>query len=207
MSSYEKPIKFYTILLKSTHNAISKYDNSCKNHNEIEKVYTKIKKNGLIEGDSNKLLISKEIFLYYKIYKDTTHLSVISKDMSDYKAFEMMDKINKIINSEKDNSIEVNKIIEEHQDITQSDIIRSIDIEVKEVNDIMKKNIRDVVNSTEKAKELEMNSSKINDLSKDFYNNSVELKRVAWWKNFKLWLIIFIAITLLVVVIVVPIFT
>ena len=69
----------------------------------------------------------------------------------------------------------------------------------------MKKNINAMVNSLEDVEDLQNKSEQLKLESQDYKKNSVELRKLAWWQNCKLWVII-IGIVLLIVLAIVLVF-
>ena len=69
----------------------------------------------------------------------------------------------------------------------------------------MNENIRNMVSNVEDVQELDNKAIKIKDNSDLYKKNSVNLKRITWWKNFKLTIIIVSIIIALVLIIVLPI--
>ena len=54
----------------------------------------------------------------------------------------------------------------------------------------MKKNINAMVKSVEDVEDLQNKSEQLKLEAQDYKKNSIELRKLAWWQNFKLWIII-----------------
>jgi hypothetical protein len=66
-----------------------------------------------------------------------------------------------------------------------SDKIEKIHVELKETQNVMQKNIRNVAENIDDLKGLEEKSIKIKNSSNDYKNKAVELKRLTCWQNCK----------------------
>ena len=92
-------------------------------------------------------------------------------------------------------------IIEKYQNTN----INKIQTQVEEIRMEMNENIRNMVSNVEDVQELDNKAIKIKDNSDLYKKNAVNLKRITWWKNFKLTIIIVSIIIALVLIIVLPI--
>ena len=82
------------------------------------------------------------------------------------------------------------EIIEKYQDKDKVDRIGAIQNDVDEVKVEVKKNINRMVENVEDVQRLEEKSNLLKDASREYEKNSDEIKRITWWKNVKLWVII-----------------
>jgi preprotein translocase subunit SecE len=90
------------------------------------------------------------------------------------------------------------EIIDKYQEKDKVDKIGAIQDEVNEVKVEVKKNIDKMVENVEDVEKLQEKSNELKDASKEYQNNAQEIRKITWWQNFKLWLIL-IAIILVVV--------
>ena len=96
-------------------------------------------------------------------------------------------------------------LIEKYQDLNNVDKIASINDDVREIQDVMKKNIQKQVQSMEDVENLEKKSSQLKLVSSEYANTANEIKRVTWWQNTKLLIIICVIILAIILAIVLPI--
>ena len=54
--------------------------------------------------------------------------------------------------------------------------------------------------NVEDVEKLQVKSQELKESSQDYKNNAVEIRKITWWQNFKLWIII-IAIILVIIII------
>ena len=66
----------------------------------------------------------------------------------------------------------------------------------------MKKNITKMVESVEDVDDLQNKSEQLKLESQDYKKNSVELRKITWWQNFKLWIILIGVILVIVLIII-----
>ena len=194
-------IKYFTLKRLDTSESIFEYVISSDNKNEASKVFDKIQKsNNYSQGERNRLQISKLLDLYYCIFNNNIiAVIVINKHYPVYKVYQIFDKIQ----NESDYS-KYKEILDYHQDISKVDTIVSINTDLKEIEGDLKSNIKKVLNSTDNARELQERSERIKDTALDYSKNANELKKVTCWQNFKWWIIIVCAVSILVCVIVIP---
>lgn len=81
-------------------------------------------------------------------------------------------------------------LIERYQDKTKYDKISAIQEDVNVIKKDIKNNINNMVESVEDAQKLQNQAQALKESSEQYKNNSAELKKLAWWHNFKVWLII-----------------
>ena len=89
------------------------------------------------------------------------------------------------------------KIIDKYQDpkINQiSEIINTVD----SIKVIVKDSIQKVVNNTQSLDELEKKSQMLKDNGKNFQKNANTIDRVTWWHNFKIKIILFLILTIII---------
>ena len=89
------------------------------------------------------------------------------------------------------------EIIEKYQEREKVDKIGEIQNEVNEVKVEVKKNIDKMVENVEDVEKLQQKSNELKDASQEYKNNANEIRKITWWQNFKLWIIL-IAIVLVV---------
>ncbi len=97
------------------------------------------------------------------------------------------------------------EIIIEIEVLRKKDVLNNIKSDVNDIRIEMNDNIREMVVNVEDTKNLENKAIKIKDSANIFKKDATNLKRVTWWNNFRLTIIIIAGIILLVLVIVLPI--
>ncbi|EDV23095.1 vamp, partial [Trichoplax adhaerens] len=75
--------------------------------------------------------------------------------------------------------------------------------QVKQVMDIMQKNVDKAIEREEKISVLNERADSLYSHASEFETNAAQLKNKYWWKNFKMWIILIVTIILIVVAIVV----
>jgi t-SNARE complex subunit (syntaxin) len=97
-------------------------------------------------------------------------------------------------------------LVNKYQDIKNINKIAEIQEDVNALKVDMKKNINAMVKSVEDVEDLQNKSEQLKLESQDYKKNSVELRKLAWWQNFKLWLIIGGVILLVVAIVLIIVF-
>ena len=85
------------------------------------------------------------------------------------------------------------------------DTLKEIQKDVDEIKVQMKENIKKQVDSMEDVNKLEEKSANLKMQTADYANNANTLKKVTWWQNCKLTIIIAVIIIAIVLAIVLPI--
>ncbi len=98
------------------------------------------------------------------------------------------------------------ELVNKYQDIKNINKISAIQEDVDAIKVDMKKNINAMVKSVEDVDDLQNKSEQLKLESQDYKKNSVELRKITWWQNFKLWLIIGGIVLLLVAIILIIVF-
>ena len=94
-------------------------------------------------------------------------------------------------------------LVIEFQFKNENEAIHMVNQDIDEIKGNMKKNIGKIMNNMEDADALKVESEKIKDGSKMFQQKSTDLKRIAWWQNMKMWLIIALIVIGVVLIIVI----
>ena len=98
------------------------------------------------------------------------------------------------------------ELVNKYQDIKNINKISAIQEDVDAIKVDMKKNINAMVKSVEDVDDLQNKSEQLKLESQDYKKNSVELRKITWWQNFKLWIIIGGIVLLLVAIILIIVF-
>lgn len=185
------------------------------NSSDMEKVFNKVSSAGNSPtGIRNKLASSNSTFIYYTILSPNIfYLVVVENIYPERQVFNLIEKIHskEVYRATKQNGELtpdalkcIDFILNEYQDISKVDTIASINQDVDEVKNTMKANVKEILKSTESARELEEKSEKIKLGALEMQENSKELKKETCIQNFKWTLIIGGVIILLALVIIIP---
>ena len=210
------PIKYVLIGDPGTNKIITEFSASGVNSNvkkEINRIFSKLTKIPNRNYDERNKITAKEEN-YYFIYKKPNFLFVVLA-ISEYPeryVFELIDKIveDNIPSMINDETKELNPtgrqalkdLVNKYQDIKNINKIAEIQEDVNSLKVDMKKNIAKMVESVENVNELQNKSEQLKLETQDYKNNSVTLRKLTWWQNAKLWIIIIGVVLILVLIIV-----
>ena len=210
------PIKYVLIGDPGTNKIITEFSASGVNSNvkkEINRIFSKLTKIPNRNYDERNKITAKEEN-YYFIYKKPNFLFVVLA-ISEYPeryVFELIDKIveDNIPSMINDETKELNPtgrqalkdLVNKYQDIKNISKIAEIQEDVNALKVDMKKNIAKMVESVENVNELQNKSEQLKLETQDYKNNCVKLKKLTWWQNAKLWIIIIGVVLILVLIIV-----
>ena len=210
------PIKYVLIGDPGTNKIITEFSASGVNSNikkEINRIFSKLTKIPNRNYDERNKITAKEEN-YYFIYKKPNFLFVVLA-ISEYPeryVFELIDKIveDNIPSMINDETKELNPtgrqalkdLVNKYQDIKNISKIAEIQEDVNSLKVDMKKNIAKMVESVENVNELQNKSEQLKLETQDYKNNSVTLRKLTWWQNAKLWIIIIGVVLILVLIIV-----
>ena len=210
------PIKYVLIGDPGTNKIITEFSASGVNSNvkkEINRIFSKLTKIPNRNYDERNKITAKEE-KYYFIYKQPNFLFVVLA-ISEYPeryVFELIDKIveDNIPSMINDETKELNPtgrqalkdLVNKYQDVKNINKIAEIQEDVNSLKVDMKKNIAKMVESVENVNELQNKSEQLKLETQDYKNNSVTLRKLTWWQNAKLWIIIIGVVLILVLIIV-----
>ena len=210
------PIKYVLIGDPGTNKIITEFSASGVNSNvkkEINRIFSKLTKIPNRNYDERNKITAKEEN-YYFIYKKPNFLFVVLA-ISEYPeryVFELIEKIveDNIPSMINDETKELNPtgrqalkdLVNKYQDIKNISKIAEIQEDVNSLKVDMKKNIAKMVESVENVNELQNKSEQLKLETQDYKDNSVTLRKLTWWQNAKLWIIIIGVVLILVLIIV-----
>ncbi len=169
--------------------------------NDITKIFNKICSSGSMQiGNRNKLQASNDSFFFFTICSNNIfYLIATDKNFPEHEAFSLVDLLHqKGIFMNVNESNELNSIGEELLNDTlneykkkesSSTIINNINEDIKDIKDVMKNNLKEVLKTTDDARALEVQSNNIKLGALEYQENANELKKATCWQNFK-WTII-----------------
>ena len=210
------PIKYVLIGDPGTNKIITEFSASGVNSNvkkEINRIFSKLTKIPNRNYDERNKITAKEEN-YYFIYKKPNFLFVVLA-ISEYPeryVFELIDKIveDNIPSMINDETKELNPtgrqalkdLVNKYQDIKNINKIAEIQEDVNAIKVDMKKNITKMVESVDDVNDLQNKSEQLKLETQDYKDNSVTLRKLTWWQNAKLWIIIIGVVLILVLIIV-----
>ena len=210
------PIKYVLIGDPGTNKIITEFSASGVNSNvkkEINRIFSKLTKIPNRNYDERNKITAKEEN-YYFIYKKPNFLFVVLA-ISEYPeryVFELIEKIveDNIPSMINDETKELNPtgrqalkdLVNKYQDVKNINKIAEIQEDVNSLKVDMKKNIAKMVESVENVNELQNKSEQLKLETQDYKDNSVTLRKLTWWQNAKLWIIIIGVVLILVLIIV-----
>ena len=71
----------------------------------------------------------------------------------------------------------------------------------------MKKNINKMVESVDNVNELQDKSEALKLETDDYKKNAIEVRKITWWQNFKLWIILAGLVLILILIIIICVAT
>ena len=215
----QKNIKYLLLADITTGKQITEYSNtSCSKESKkiAGQIIEKVMKNPM-KSDERSKIAGKKSEIYYFVINQENILSLVLADekYQERLVFQLIDNIkdDNILLMVNDETKELNPqgrqalktLIEKYQDLNNVDKIASINDDVREIQDVMKKNIQKQVQSMEDVENLEKKSSQLKLVSSEYANTANEIKRVTWWQNTKLLIIICVIILAIILAIVLPI--
>ena len=93
-------------------------------------------------------------------------------------------------------------LIEKYQDPKNVSQIAELQSNVDSIKDDMKKNLNKMVENVDDVKELEDKSAALRGSTEEYRKNSVVIRKLTWWQNFKLWVILAMIVLILIGVII-----
>jgi len=204
-------IKYFLIGDLDTNKPITEYSTKAfSDKKTANQIFKKISKQEERKFNERNIITSKDnnkyIFILYE--PNIIFISFVDGSYPDRIIFQMFEEIKTedVLSMINDSTKELNpngrqklkEIIDKYQEKDKVDKIGAIQDEVNEVKVEVKKNIDKMVENVEDVEKLQEKSNELKDASKEYQNNAQEIRKITWWQNFKLWLIL-IAIILVVV--------
>ena len=211
MSEQNIYIKYFLIGDLETNQPITEYStNAFSDKKTANQIFKKLCKQEEKKFNERNIITAKDsnkyIFMLYE--PNIIFISYVDGTYPDRIVFQMFEEIKTedVLSMINDSTKELNpngrqklkEIIDKYQEKDKVDKIGEIQNEVNEVKVEVKKNIDKMVENVEDVEKLQEKSNELKDASKEYQNNAQEIRKITWWQNFKLWLIL-IAIILVVV--------
>ena len=211
----KNPIKYILIGDSSTLKKIAEYSttNNQKIVSEIDKIFTKICKTAADKFDErNKITSKSQNYYFITVQPGITFLVLVSDSYPERLVFELIDKINEekiptMINEEtKELNAQGRQALKNLVDKYQDNIIDTIQNDVNDIKLDMKDNIKKMVDSIEDTSKLEQSAEALKEESLSYKKTAIEIRRLTFWQNMKLWFILGGVILLLIALILFLIF-
>ena len=210
------PIKYVLIGDSMTMKIITEFSSGAvegKTKKEINRIFNKLAKLPNKKYDErNKITSKEENYYFINIKPNLLFIILANNQYPERYVFELISKIieDNIPTMINDETRELNptgrqalkELVNKYQDIKNINKIAEIQKDVDSLKVDMKKNINKMVESVENVNDLQNKSEQLKLESEDYKKTSVEIRKVTWWQNCKLWAIIAGIVILLVLIIV-----
>ena len=209
------PIKYLLIGDSSTNKIITEFssDNFQPNKKQINQIFTKLCKTPNKNlNERNKITSKNENYYFTFCHPDLIYLILVNNEYPERYVFELIQKINdeKIPSMINDDTKELNpsgrqalkKLINEFQDPRNISKIADLQSDVNSLKVDMRKNINKMVESVDDVNQLQEKSAALKLESTEYKQNSVEVRRLTWWQNFKMWIILGGVVLLLIIILI-----
>ena len=184
-----------------------------KKKKEINRIFNKLAKlPNKKYDDRNKITSKDENYYFMNVKPNYLFIILVNNQYQERYAFELISKImeENIPTMINDETGELNpsgrqalkELVNKYQDIKSINKIAEIQSGVDSLKVDMKKNITKMVESVDNVNELQNKSEQLKLESQNYKDSSVEIRKLTWWQNCKLWVII-IGIVLLIILIIV----
>ena len=215
------PIKYLLIGDSSTGKIITEFSSGnapSKTKKEINQIFNKLCKSQNKKIDERNKITSKNENYYFTFSNpDLIYILLANNQYPERHVFELIQKINdeKIPNSVNDETRELNpsgrqalkQLIDHYQDPKNINKIAEIQKDVDSLKVDMKKNINKMVESVDNVNELQDKSEALKLETDDYKKNAIEVRKITWWQNFKLWIILAGLVLLLILIIIICVAT
>jgi len=184
-----------------------------KTKKEINQIFNKLCKSPNKKLDERNKITSKDENYYFTFCKpDLIFIILANNNYPERYIFELIQKINEdnIPSMVNDETRELNptgrqalkQLIDIYQEPKNINKIADIQSDVDSIKIDMKKNINKMVESVDDVNTLQNKSEALRLESNDFKKSSAEVRRITWWQNFKLWIILGCIVLILLIIII-----
>ena len=210
------PIKYLLIGDSSTNKIITEFTSGNaqpKTKKEINQIFNKLCKSPNKKIDErNKITSKNENYYFTFCHPDLIYLILVNNEYPERYVFELIQKINdeKIPTMVNDETRELNpsgrqslkQLIDVYQDPKNISKIADLQSDVNSLKVDMRKNINKMVESVDDVNQLQEKSAALKLESSEYKQNSVEVRRLTWWQNFKMWIILGGVVLLLIIILI-----
>ena len=210
------PIKYLLIGDSSTNKIVTEFSSGNaqpKTKKEINQIFNKLCKTPNKKLDErNKITSKNENYYFTFCHPDLIYLVLVNNEYPERYVFELIQKINdeKIPTMVNDETRELNpsgrqalkQLIDVYQDPKNISKIADLQSDVNSIKVDMRKNINKMVESVDDVNQLQEKSAALKFESTEYKQNSVEVRRLTWWQNFKMWIILGGVVLLLIIILI-----
>ena len=211
------PIKYLLLGDSSTNKIITEFTSGSsqpKTKKEINQIFNKLCKSPNKKLDERNKITSKNENYYFTFCKpDLIYIILVNNQYPERYVFELIQKINEenIPNMVNDETRELNpsgrqslkQLIDVYQEPKNINKIAELQSDVDSLKVDMRKNINKMVESVDDVNELQTKSEALKMETDDYKKNSVEVRRITWWQNVKLMIVLGLVVLILIVLIIV----
>jgi hypothetical protein len=211
------PIKYLLIGDSSTNKIITEYtsgNTQPKTKKEINQIFNKLCRSQNKKIDERNKITSKNENYYFTFCKpDLIYILLANNQYPERYVFELIHKVNdeNIPSMVNDETRELNPsgrqqlkaLIENYQNPANINKIAEIQNDVNSLKVDMKKNINKMVESVDDVNDLQNKSEALKMETDDYKKNAVEVRKLTWWQNFKLWIILGLVVLILIIIIII----
>ena len=211
------PIKYLLLGDSSTNKIITEFTSGSsqpKTKKEINQIFNKLCKSPNKKLDERNKITSKNENYYFTFCKpDLIYIILVNNQYPERYVFELIQKINEenIPNMVNDETRELNpsgrqslkQLIDVYQEPKNINKIAELQSDVDSLKVDMRKNINKMVESVDDVNELQTKSEALKMETDDYKKNSVEVRRITWWQNVKLMIVLGLVVLILIILIIV----
>ena len=184
-----------------------------KTKKEINQIFNKLCKTQNKRIDERNKITSKNENYYFTFCNPTLlFLALANNKYPERLIFDLIAKINeeKIPSMVNDETRELNpsgrqvlkQLIDVYQDPKNVSKISQIESDVNSIKSDMRKNINKMVESVDDVNELGESASRLQLETKEYQQNSLEVRKLTWWQNFKMWIILGCVVIFLIIILI-----
>ena len=209
------PIKYLLIGDSSTNKIITEFsaENFQPNKKQINQIFNKLCKTPNKNlNERNKIVSKHENYYFTFCLPYLVYLVLVNNEYPERYVFELIQKINdeKIPTMVNDETRELNpsgrqslkQLIDVYQDPKNISKIADLQSDVNSLKVDMRKNINKMVENVDDVNQLQEKSEALRFESIEYKQNSVEVRRLTWWQNFKMWIILGGVVLLLIIILI-----
>ena len=210
------PIKYLLIGDTSCSKIITEFSSGNtqpKTKKEINQIFNKLCKTQNKRIDERNKITSKNENYYFTFCHPTLLFLVLANNKYPERLiFELISKINeeKIPDMVNDETRELNpsgrqalkQLIDVYQDPKNVSKISQIESDVNSIKSDMRKNINKMVESVDDVNKLGESAAHLQLETKEYKQNSIEVRKLTWWQNFKMWIILGCVVIFLIIILI-----
>ena len=212
----QTPIKYLLIGDSATAKIITEFTSgnaSSKTKKEINQIFSKLCKTPNKKYDERNKITSKNVNYFFTFCRpDLIYLVLVNNAYPERLVFQLIGKINEdnIPTMVNDETRELNPngrqalkaLVDKFQDPKNVNKISELQSDVDSIKVDMKKNINKMVENVDDVNELQNKSEALRSSTAEYQKNSVEVRKITWWQNFKLWIILAGVVLFLLIIII-----